>query len=82
MGASDSQPHCCLFCRKHRGEHALPGGALYADALLYAGHAQIRPGHSTAYLGYPMVKPRHHIEGLTDPKAQALRLRAAPPVAA
>jgi len=67
----------CFICRKHRGEVSLPGGAIYEDDLVYAGHAQIRKGQTVAYLGYLMVEPKRHVLGLpdlTDAEAQALGL--------
>jgi diadenosine tetraphosphate (Ap4A) HIT family hydrolase len=65
----------CFICRKQRGEIALPGGAVALDEQVYIGHAQIRPGEATAYLGYLMVEPRRHVPGLEhlrDIEAQAL----------
>jgi diadenosine tetraphosphate (Ap4A) HIT family hydrolase len=65
----------CFICRKHRGDIVLPGGAIEQDDLVYASHAQIRPGQSTAYLGYLMAEPKRHVaglEGLTDGEARAL----------
>ena len=56
----------CFICRKHRGLEAVPGGAIYSDELVYAGHAQIRAGQVTAYLGYLMLEPRRHAAGLAD----------------
>lgn len=67
----------CFVCRKHRGEVSLPGGAIYQDAWVYAGHAQIQAGQATAYLGYLMAEPKRHAPGLadlTDAEAQALGL--------
>jgi histidine triad (HIT) family protein len=67
----------CFVCRKHRGEVLIPGGAIYEDDLVYGGHAQIREGESTAYLGYLMVEPKRHVAGLgdlTDIEAQTLGL--------
>jgi len=61
MPASD-----CFICRKHRGEVTVPGGAIYEDGLLYAGHAGIRPGQEVAYLGYLMVETKRHAPGLPD----------------
>jgi histidine triad (HIT) family protein len=66
-----------FVCRKHRGEIALPGEAILEDDLVYVGHAQIRPGRATAYLGYLMAEPERHVpglEGLTDDEAPALGL--------
>jgi diadenosine tetraphosphate (Ap4A) HIT family hydrolase len=56
----------CFICRKHRGEILLPGGAIAQDDEIYVGHAQIRPGQSTAYLGYLMIEPKRHAQGLED----------------
>jgi diadenosine tetraphosphate (Ap4A) HIT family hydrolase len=80
MSATDQPPSDCFVCRKHRGEVSIHGGAIYQDDLVYAGHAQIRDGQSTAYLGYLMVEPKRHAEGLaelTDAEAQALGLLVA-----
>lgn len=80
MSAPEQQPTDCFVCRKHRGEVSIPGGAIYEDDLIYAGHAQIREGESTAYLGYLLVEPKRHAPGLadlTDAEAQALGLLAA-----
>jgi diadenosine tetraphosphate (Ap4A) HIT family hydrolase len=52
----------------------IPGGAIYEDELLYAGHGG--PG----YLGYLFVEPKRHVPGwadLTDKEAQALGLLVA-----
>src|SRR5512136_359424 len=65
----------CFVCRKHRGEVSVPGGAIYEDDLVYAGHAQIREGQTVAYLGYLFVEPQRHTPGLqdlTDMEAQSL----------
>jgi len=70
----------CFICRKHRGEISIPGGAIYEDGLIYIGHAQIREGQTTAYLGYLMVEPKRHVPGLadlTDIEAQSLGLMVA-----
>jgi histidine triad (HIT) family protein len=67
----------CFICRKHRGEIHIPGGAIAEDDLVYAGHAQIRPGQTTAYLGYLMAEPKRHVTGLqflSDDEARALGL--------
>ncbi len=67
----------CLVCRKQRGDFTIPGGAIYEDELVYASHAQVREGESTAYLGYLMAEPKRHAPGLadlTDHEAQALGL--------
>jgi histidine triad (HIT) family protein len=62
---SDGQPECPI-CLKHRGGLQIPGGAIYQDDLVYAGHAQIKEGQDAAYLGYLMVETRRHIRGLAD----------------
>lgn len=65
----------CFVCRKQLGEIAIPGGAVYEDELVYAGHIQILEGNLSAYLGYLMVEPQRHIPGLgdlSDEEAQAL----------
>ena len=56
----------CFVCQKHRGVISAPGGAIYQDDLVYAGHAQIPAGQATAYLGYLMVEPKRHLPGLGD----------------
>jgi histidine triad (HIT) family protein len=69
----------CFICRKHRGLETVPGGALYEDDLVYAGHAQIRPSQATAYLGYLMAEPKRHapkLPDLTDAEAAALGVLA------
>jgi histidine triad (HIT) family protein len=65
----------CLICRKHRGEYSVPGGAIFEDELVYAGHAQIREGKSEAYLGYLMAETGRHVpklSDLTDAEAESL----------
>ena len=65
----------CFVCCKHRGETNTPGGAIYEDELVYAGHAEIRPGFRDGYLGYLMVEPKRHVRGfagLNDQEAAAL----------
>lgn len=74
-----SEPDC-FICRKHRGEVTIPGGAIYEDDLLYVGHAQIRDGQTSAYLGYLMIEPKRHaprLFDLTDEEAQASGLMIA-----
>lgn len=67
----------CFICRKHRGEIQVPGGSIYEDDLVYAGHGAIPEGESVMYLGYLFVEPKRHTAGLadlTDDEAQALGL--------
>ena len=78
MSAQDQQTADCLVCRKHRGEINLPGGAIYEDHLVYAGH--ILSDQGPTYLGYLMVELKRHAPGLadqTDEEAQALGLLVA-----
>jgi len=59
-------PETCFICRKHHGLEPIPGGAIYEDESVYAGHAQIPEGQTLAYLGYLMLEPKRHIRGLAD----------------
>lgn len=80
MSAFEQQAPDCFICRKHRGEISVPGGAIYEDDLVYAGHAQVGEGQVTAYLGHLLVEPKRHAPGLadlTDTEAQALGLLVA-----
>ncbi|HEU5349107.1 MAG TPA: HIT family protein [Ktedonobacterales bacterium] len=77
MGASDDGTAACFVCHKHRGEIVIPGGAIYEDVLLYAGHIAIPDGQRTVYCGWLIVEPKRHAPGLadlTDEEAQALGL--------
>jgi histidine triad (HIT) family protein len=68
----------CFICQKHRGAIALPGGAIYADHLVYAGH--VRADQGPVYLGHLMAELKRHIPGLaeqTNEEAQALGLLVA-----
>lgn len=67
----------CFICNKHRAAIQIPGGAIYQDNLVYAGHVRIPEGESTAYLGHLTVETKRHIPGLAelvDSEAQALGL--------
>jgi diadenosine tetraphosphate (Ap4A) HIT family hydrolase len=66
MSGSKVQAEGCFICRKHRGKADVPGGAIYEDNLVYAGHAQIREGETRAYLGYLMAEPKRHAPGLAE----------------
>ena len=79
MSTHEQQPADCYICRKHRGEITIPGGAIYEDDLLYAGHIKIDEQQPT-YLGYLMIETKRHTPGLaelTDAEAQAIGLLAA-----
>ena len=74
MNTYEQQPTDCYICRKHRGEITIPGGAIYEDSLLYAGHIKIEDAQPT-YLGYLMIETKRHTPGLadlTDDEAQAI----------
>ena len=55
VGKSD-----CFVCRKHNGEIAVPGGAIYQDELVYVGHRAPAADGSDTYLGYVIVETRRH----------------------
>lgn len=56
----------CLICRKHRGHRPPPGGTIYEDGLIYAGHAYVDEALGTAYLGYLLLETRRHVPGLAE----------------
>jgi histidine triad (HIT) family protein len=65
----------CYICRKHRGLESVPGGAIYEDDLIFAGHAQIPGDAEAVYLGHLILEPKRHVAGLaglTDEEAQAI----------
>ena|SRR5919198_6468333 len=75
MNTKDQGTAHCFVCRKHRGEIAIPGGAIYEDDWVYAGHRQIPEGQAATYLGYLFAEPKRHVPGwaeLSDGEAQAL----------
>jgi diadenosine tetraphosphate (Ap4A) HIT family hydrolase len=64
----------CFVCDKHRRGSDVQGGVIYADDLVYAGHAH-PVGDRDAYLGYLIAEPKRHVVGLgdlTDEEAGAL----------
>lgn len=72
---SISGPTDCLVCRKHRGELAPPGGAIYEDGLIYVSHAGLFGDEKEHFLGHVFVESRRHVAGLadlTDEEAQAI----------
>lgn len=78
MSLDNLQAAECFICQKHRGEITIPGGAIYEDHLVYAGH--VGSGQESVYLGYLIVEQKRHIPGLaeqTDEEAQALGLLVA-----
>jgi histidine triad (HIT) family protein len=56
----------CLVCSKHRGEILTPGRAIFADDLVYAGHALIPEGQQDTFLGTLFVEPKRHVPELAD----------------
>lgn len=57
----------CFICQKHRGQILSPGGVIYEDDLVYAGHAFPPNGPiENAYLGYLMIEPKRHVPGLAE----------------
>jgi diadenosine tetraphosphate (Ap4A) HIT family hydrolase len=61
-------------CAKHALGDDAPGGVLYQDELVYAGHVHNADGE-TAYRGHLVLEPRRHVEGfglLTDDEAARL----------
>lgn len=56
----------CLLCRKHRGDYAVPGGVIFFDELVYAGHAHLPADGSTQYLGWVTIETQRHAVGLPD----------------
>jgi histidine triad (HIT) family protein len=66
MNPTSQDQRTCYVCQKHQGLQAVPGGPIYQDALVYAGHARIPAGEETAYLGYLMVEPKRHVPDLAD----------------
>lgn len=51
---------------KHRGEIAVPGGAIYQDDVLSVSHRAPPEGGSETYLGYVIVETRRHALGIAD----------------
>jgi len=62
-------------CEKHRLGPAVPGGIIYEDPIVYAGHAYRAAGDVDTYLGYLIAEPKRHVVGLgalTDDEAASL----------
>ena len=67
----------CFVCAKHALADGTPGGVLFENELVYAGHAYPLSGPAVAYRGYLVAEPKRHAAGLgdlTDPEAAALGL--------
>lgn len=76
---ANQRPEDCFICRKHRGEIFAPGGVLYEDAVVYAGHIGniLAQTEQPLYLSYLFVETKRHVPGLadlTDDEAQATGL--------
>ncbi len=57
-----------------------PGGAVFVDALVYAGHTSIPADETLAYPGILVIEPRRHVPGpedLTDQEAMSIGLQIA-----
>ena len=69
----------CFVCAKHALGDTAPGGVLFEDELVYAGHAYPLVEPVLAYRCYLVAEPMRHVAGLgdlTDPEAAALGLLA------
>ncbi len=67
----------CVVCAKHALGDAAPGGVLFEDELVYAGHAYPLVEPLLTYRGYLVAEPMRHAAGLgdlTDSEAAALGL--------
>ena len=67
----------CFVCAKHALGDTAPGGVLFEDELVYAGHAYPLAEPVLAHRGYLVAEPLRHVAGLgdlTDPEAAALGL--------
>jgi histidine triad (HIT) family protein len=56
----------CFICSKHRGETPVPGGVIFENGLVYSSHSMVQRGQTSAYLGYLLIEPKRHVEGLQD----------------
>jgi histidine triad (HIT) family protein len=74
---SDTPSADCFVCTKHALGDGVPGGVLFENDLVYAGHAYPLTGPAVAYRGYLVAEPKRHAAGLgnlTDSEASALGL--------
>lgn len=60
VGPERTSGNECFICSKHALGAAVPGGIVYDDGLVYAGHTHPLEGNDAA-LGYLMVEPRRHV---------------------
>ncbi len=71
----DTPTRDCFVCAKHALGDGAPGGVLFEDDVVYAGHAYPPTGPAVAYRGYLVAEPKRHAAGLgdlTDSEAAAL----------
>lgn len=47
----------------------MPGGPVYEDSLVFVGHALIPEDADHVYLGWLLVEPKRHLNGLADLRA-------------
>jgi histidine triad (HIT) family protein len=74
---SDLPSTDCFVCAKHALGDAAPGGILFENELVYAGHAYPLAEPVMAYRGFLVAEPVRHVGGLgdlTDSEAAALGL--------
>ncbi len=62
MGDAGDNDVDCFVCSKHGLGNRAPGGVLYEDELVYAGHVAM--GGTSAYRGHLVAEPMRHVEGL------------------
>ena len=64
----------CFVCDKHALGPSVPGGVIFEDELIYAGHL-LPADLDDVYLGYLIAEPKRHVGelgDLTDREASAL----------
>jgi len=54
-------PETCFICRKHRGLEQVPGGPVYEDERVFAGHCWSVEDQLAPYLGAFIVEPKRHL---------------------
>ncbi|MBA4494062.1 HIT family protein [Paenactinomyces guangxiensis] len=65
----------CFICKKHRSEISTKAGWIYGDEHLQVFHRPLLGQEKKVYLGYLMIEPNRHIQGLDeleDIEAQAV----------
>ncbi|MGD8632940.1 MAG: HIT family protein [Anaerolineales bacterium] len=67
----------CFICCKQREKAPPPGGWIYADDLVMASHANLKPDSGDQYLGWVVLETRRHtpdLASLSDEEAQRIGL--------